>query len=208
MSDKDQILARHANLPQTHTTGWSRGSAVLQRPAVEPVVLPPQADLPKVIEASERTHELSVDEANGNATSQPVDPIAALQQAEYQLDLARVHARECRSTVAEARANFARCLAGWNATQPIQTVEGLKKEWIRSNQEDRRLRAEARQLQRPATVSETARAMSGGNMRRSPAAYRRGAFTRAEARTIEVNKMAAARMNGNIAPRTKLPSER
>jgi hypothetical protein len=139
----------------------------------------------------------------------PFDPVTALRNAAHNLDVARWRARECRDSVAASRQAFNLALSAWSATQPIQNVEDLKKEWIRSNQEDRRLRAEARQLQRPATITETAKAMSGGNRRPGGgASYKRGAFTRAEAARIEMNRMAAARMNGNIAPRVKLPSER
>jgi hypothetical protein len=180
MSTKDQLL--NSQLPTLETTVALDGGAVSEAVSAA-------APLTRVVF--------------------PFDPVTALRNAAHNLDVARFTARQCRDAVALSRQAFNLALAAWNASGPEpQTVEGLKKEWIRSNQENRRLRAEARQLQRPATVSETARAMAGGNMRRSPAAYRRGAFTRAEARTIEVNRMAAARMAGNIAPRIKLLSDR
>jgi hypothetical protein len=181
MSTKDQVLNRHSQLPTLETTVALDGDAVS-------VTVSAPAPLTRV--------------------AAQIDPLVALRNAVHNLDAARWSARECRTAVAASRENFNAALNAWNQTQPLQTVEDLKKEWIASNQAERVKRAEARQLQRPATVSETARAMAGGNMRRSPAAYRRGAFTRAEARTIEANKAAAARMNGSAAPRTKLPSER
>jgi hypothetical protein len=159
------------------------------------VIVPPQADAPKVIEA------------NGHATSQPVDPIAALQQAEHQLDLARVHARECRSTVAEARTAFSKALAGWNTTQPIQTQAELMKEHIASNQAERAKRYAAGQGVHYAGVGRTAMALAGGNMRNGGgAAYRRGAFTRAQAMEINAAKLKTA--NAAFKPRAKLPSDR
>ena len=141
---------------------------------------------------------------------QQVDPLTALQNAVHDLDLARHRARECKATTATLRDTFAKALAAWNVSVPApMTQAALMQDYIDSNQRERQRKAEARQLQRPATVSETARAMSGGNRRPGGgASYKRGAFSRAEARTIEMNRMAAARMNGNIAPRAKLPSER
>jgi hypothetical protein len=152
---------------------------------------------------STRTHELPVE------PDFVIDPLTALQDAVHNLDLCRWRARQCRDAVAASRQNFNIALSAWNQTQPIQTVEDLKKEVIRSNQAERVRRAEAGRLHRPMTITETARAMSGGNRRPGGgASYKRGAVSRAEARTIEVNRMAAARMNGNVAPRIKLPSER
>jgi hypothetical protein len=139
----------------------------------------------------------------------PVDPLTALSNAVHNLDLARWRARECRTAVSASREAFNLALNAWNRTMPIQTVEDLKKEWIRSNQEERARKASQGQLPYHPNVTQTARAMSGGNRRPGGgASYKRGAVSRAEARTIEVNKMAAARMGGSNAPRAKLPSDR
>jgi plasmid stabilization system protein ParE len=152
--------------------------------------------------------QIAPDMADYELKDTPVDPLTALQNAVNNLDVARYEARQCRQAVSASRENFNLALTAWNATMPIQTQEALRAEWMAANQEQRRLRAEAQQLQRPATVGETAKAMSGGNMRRSPAAYRRGAYTRAEAKAANNLRAAAARMNGGNAPRAKLPSER
>ena len=135
-------------------------------------------------------------------------PHDALRNAAQNLDLARWKSRQCRDAVSSSRQAFNLALHAWNLTQPIQSVEDLKKEWIRSNQKERERRAEARQLQRPMTVGETARAMSGGNRRPGGgAAYRRGAFTRAEAARIEMNRAAANRLRA-ASVAAKLPSQR
>lgn len=169
-------------------------------------------------EASDRTHELPiepVDEANGHATPQATnDPLAPphiiLREAEAALDRARFEARTCRAATTEARANFARCLGAWNASGPApQTQAELMKEHIASNQAERAKRYAAGQGVFYPGVGRTAKALAGGNAKNGGgAAYRRGAYTRAEAMRIEMNRAAAARMNGGNAPRAKLPSER
>jgi hypothetical protein len=135
-------------------------------------------------------------------------PHIVLSDAADALDRARYEARQCRQAVSASRENFNLALTAWNLTQPIQTQEALRAEWMRSNQEERKRKAEFGQMQRPATVGETAKAMSGGNMRRSPAAYRRGAYTRAEAKAANNLRAATARLNGGNAPRAKLPNQR
>jgi hypothetical protein len=87
------------------------------------------------------------------------------------------------------------------------------KEYIASNQAERARKAAAGQGVHYAGVTRTARAMAGGNAKNGGgAAYRRGAFTRAQAMEIEAGKLrataAAARIAGSNAPRPKLPSER
>jgi hypothetical protein len=138
------------------------------------------------------------------ATDPLAPPHIVLREAEHQLDLARVHARECRSAVAEARTNFARCLGVWNASGPApQTQAELMKEHIASNQHERERKAAAGQGVHYAGISRTARALAGGNAKNGGgAAYRRGAFTRAQAMEIEAGKLRAA----NAA--FKLPSQR
>jgi hypothetical protein len=123
-------------------------------------------------------------------------PHEALREVAAALDRARFEARQCRSAVAEARANFARCLGAWNASGPApQTQAELMKEHIASNQRERERRAAAGQMRRPATVSETARAYAGGghNVRRGHGrAYAHGAHSRAEAMEINAAKLRAA----------------
>jgi hypothetical protein len=141
------------------------------------------------------------------------DPLApphiVLRECAHQLDLARVHARECRSAVAEARANFARALGAWNASGPApMTQAALMLQHIASNQRERERKAAAGQLRRPATVSETAKAYAGGghNVRRGHGrAYAHGAHSKAEA--LELNARRIAATNAAHA-RVKLPSER
>jgi hypothetical protein len=145
----------------------------------------------------------SVVNGTSQPETQPVDPIAALQQAEHQLDLARVHARGCRSIVAEARTAFSKALAGWNTTQPIQTQEQLMKQYIASNQAERAKRYAAGQGIHYMGVGRTAKALAGGNAKNGGgAAFRRGAFTRAQA--MEIN---AAKLRANTVA-AKLPSRR
>ena len=146
-----------------------------------------------------------------------VAPDDALRNAAHDLDVARWEARQCRAATLAARENFNIALRGWNATMPVQTQLQAKMDYIRTNQEERARKAAQGSLRRPMTVTETAKAMSGGNRRAGGgAAYKRnGTFTRAEAAKIEMNRAAAnrvaaaaARMAGSNAPRTKLPSER
>jgi hypothetical protein len=199
---KAELLARH---------GVVNGSS-LHPQQVQPVVHDAEHGLHGVAHVAE-----PVDEANGHATSQATaDPLApphiVLREAEHQLDLARAEARRCRAATTEARANFARCLGAWNATQPIQTQEQLMKQHIASNQAERAKRYAAGQGVFYPGVGRTAKALAGGNAKNGGgAAYRRGAYTRAQAMEIEAGKLraaAATRMNGSNASRAKLPSER
>jgi hypothetical protein len=149
---------------------------------------------------------------------QPVrgaDPIEALRQAALALDLARATARQCRETVQTSRGVFSRALAAWNLTLPVQTALDAAREFCATSQASRAARAAAGRLQRPATISETAKAYSGGghNVQRGHGrAYARGAMSRASAMETESLRLrgaaTAARMAGSNAPRVKLPSEK
>jgi hypothetical protein len=165
--------------------------------------------------ASERTSDVPIEpsqpvEAAPAADDYLLPPHETLREIAHRLDLARVHSRECHSAVAEARTNFARALAGWNASGPApQTQAELMKEHIASNQAERAKRYAAGQGVHYPGVGRTAKALAGGNAKNGGgAAYRRGAYTRAEAMKIEMNRAAAERMNGGSASRIKLPSER
>jgi hypothetical protein len=199
MSTKAELLARHGvvngSLPLLNTAVMD-GEAMVTDHAVS--------------EAPRLAAQIAPDMADYELKPAPVDPVTAFRDAVDALDRARYQSRLCRQAVSAAREDFNMALAAWNHSGPApQTQESLRAEWMAGNQEQRRLKAEAGRMQRPATVSETAAAMRGGNRRPGGgASYKRGAVTRAEARTIEVNKMAAARMHGNIARAKKLPSQR
>ena len=161
------------------------------------------------VQAREEAKPLEVQGESPVEIDHALDPLApphiVLREAEHQLDLARVHARECRSAVAEARTAFSKALAGWNTTQPIQTQEQLMKQHIASNQAERAKRYAAGQLRRPTTVGQMAKALAGGGhrvQRGGGTSYRRGAHSKAEAMEINAAKLRTA----NAA--SKLPSQR
>lgn len=162
---------------------------------IDELPLPPVA----VMDGSEAAGTVEV---SAPSAAPRLAPNIVLADAVDALDRARFEARQCRSAVLEARSAFSKALAGWNATQPIQTVEDLKKEWIASNQRERERKVEAGRGIHYAGVTATARALSGGNMRRSPAAYKRGAYSRAEAKAANALRAAAA------TAAAKLPSRR
>lgn len=189
---------------------WQRPLPPINRPGDTVAALPePQEELPSPPAAMGDGVGVSNGVSAPSLEARPAAQIAphdALRNAAHNLDVARWRARECRSAVSASRENFNLALSVWNRTLPLQTVEDLKKEWIASNQEERRRKAEAGQMRRPMTVTETAKAMSGGNRRAGGgAAYKRpGTFTRAEAAKITMNRAAANRLRAAA----KLPSER
>jgi hypothetical protein len=145
--------------------------------------------------------------SEAQATTDPlVPPHIVLRNAAHNLDVALYEARQRRAAVSAARENFNIALRDWNLTMPIQTVDGAKRDVIRTNQIERENRAAQGLLRRPMTVTETARAMSGGNRRAGGgAAYKRsGTFTRAEAAKVTMNRSAANRLRAAA----KLPSQR
>jgi hypothetical protein len=186
MSSKAEILAR-------------RNGAM-----IEELPLPPVA----VMDGGEAAG------TNGVSATPPeprLAPHIVLADAVNALDIARYEARQCRPAVLASREAFNLALNAWNATLPIQTVEGLKKEWIRSNQAERERKAAVGQLRGPTTVGQMAKALAGGGhraQRGGGTAYRRGAHSKAEAMELNAAKLRESRMNGSAAPRTKLPSER
>jgi hypothetical protein len=127
-----------------------------------------------------------------------VGPLVALKAAVHDLDLARVEARRCRAATLEARVALAKALENWNRTMPVMTQEQQARAFCATSQADRARRAAAGLLPYRPTVTATARAMAGGNAKRGGGtAYRRGpggvqAFTKAEALTLEANRLRIA----------------
>jgi hypothetical protein len=140
----------------------------------------------------------TVVEPEPTAPEPVINPYDALKAAEHTLDLARAEARERRAATGAARAAFAKALADWSRGEPIQTQEQQARAFIATSNADRAARAAAGRLPYRPNVTATARAMSGGNQRRGGgSAYRRGpggttAFTKAEAMTMEANRLRAA----------------
>lgn len=138
-----------------------------------------------------------------------VPPHEALRNAELALDAARHELRVAIDTRATARANVATALANYNRATPTITAEQNTRDWIAANNAARAERAARRFVP---TVTETAKAMSGGGYgddirtrRGGGAAYRRGpggvpAYTKAQALTANALRIREAR--------AKLPSER
>ena len=187
------------------------GEAAVMAVSAAVVELPPES-APAAMDGGAAVP--SVESAPAPEETRPaahIPPHIALQNAVNNLDAARWRSKECRRAVAAAREAFSSALAEWNKTLPIQTVLEAKMDVIRTNQMERERKAAHGLLHRPMTISETAKAMSGGNRRAGGgAAYKRnGTFTRAEAAKINMNRAAAQRMAGSAAPRVgKLPSER
>jgi len=197
---------------------WRRPLPPIKRPgetavttAVEPqdvavVELPPETAA--MGDGARASDEVSAPPLEVRPAAQ-IAPHDAVRNAAHNLDVARWRARQCRDAVAASREAFSSALADWNRTMPVQTQQQAHQDYVDTNQRERAARAAQGLLRRPMTISETAKAMSGGNMRPGGGrSFNRGAFTRAEAKKIEMNRAAAQRMNGSLAPRTKLPSER
>jgi hypothetical protein len=164
---KEEVQARH---------GIINGSS---RSHIEPVVL------------VETTRAVS-------DTARPqvqVNPLVALKAAERALDLARVEARQCRSATLAARTAFSKALEGWNRSQPVMTQDQQARAYIATNLAERAKRAAAGQGVHYAGITRTARALGGGGLgiqQGGGRSYRRGAYSKAEALTIEANKLRAA----------------
>jgi hypothetical protein len=136
----------------------------------------------------------------------PVSPQEALRQAEAAVDVARHELRQARDTVTQSRTGFAKALANYNRAAPVMTAEENTRQWIAGNQAEK-ARLAGRQTYIP-TVTETARAMGGGNHRHGGGkAYRRGvpgnikAYTQAEAMTLEANRLRLAAAAAAAKPR-------
>jgi hypothetical protein len=170
------------------------------------------------------TATMPVDEAaddKGDFRPQPVAVLLeALQQAVTALDVARQEVRQARDAVATARQNVAKRLAEYNAATPTITAEQNTRDWIAANNAERARRAAANGGKFQPTLTQTAKAMSGGGYgndirtrRGGGAAYRRGpggvqAFTKAQAMDITAQRIRAVRAAEAGPPRPKLPSER
>ncbi len=197
MATKAEVQARHGVVngsPPTTTVAVMDGEAMATG---ENSASPPEA--PRL------AAQIAPDMADYELKPAPVDPLTALRNSVDALDRARFAARQARSDVLASREAFNLALGAWNLTQPIQTVEDLKKEWIRSNQAERERKAAAGQLRRPTTVGQMAKALAGGghNIKRGGgASYRRGAVGKAEAMEINANRLRAATLAA------KLPSSR
>ena len=105
-----------------------------------------------------------------------IDALVVLKASEQALDLARVHARECRATVLACRGTFSKALADWNRTMPVQSQQDALRQYVNQSQADRTARAAAGQGVYYPGITRTAKAMSGGNAKQGGGAgYRRGA---------------------------------
>jgi hypothetical protein len=153
------------------------------------------------------------------ATDGPPPP--SIRDCEKALELARAELRQCRDAVGGARERVARTLSAYNASTPTMTRDENIRQWIASNEEDRKRKAALRYGL--ATVTQTARAMAGGQgpgpslntqgqivgggaRAGGGSAYRRGpggqrAYTKREAAILNAQRIAAARAG-------KLPSDR
>jgi hypothetical protein len=137
----------------------------------------------------------------------PLPPHEVLRRADAALDVARFEHRQAKQVVADARQRVQRALAKYNAVAPALTPEENVRQWIASNQARKARLARAGQIPYRPSVTETAKAMSGGGhgndirtRRGGGAAYRRGpngtqAFTKTQAQTITAERIREARAN-------------
>jgi len=169
---------------------------------------PPAAE--SVTDGPAETHPLSKSlenfeppRANGSAPThvapaseapQPENPYDQMRRAEHDLNVARQTLRDCRTALLKARQAFGIALQTWNNGAPVATHEQQARAFIAQSQADKAARAAANQggIWHPG-ITRTARALAGGNQRRGGgAAFRRGAFTKAEALKIESGRLRAA----------------
>ena len=141
--------------------------------------------------------------------SQPVrytiDDLAAADRAVNQ---ARADLRAAGLNVSTARAELARALTNWNAGAPVMTALQVAREFQAQSQAERQRRVEAGLYRAPPTVSQMAKAFSGGGhrvQRGGGRAYARGAFTKAQALEANAQRIRAERAAEAAA---KLPSEK
>lgn len=130
---------------------------------------------------------------------------ADLQAADAAVSQARADFRQCGLNVRAARAELARALAQWNAGAPAISWEENAAQYRASELAERRRRAELGMIRRPLTVSETAKAFSGGGhraMRGGGRAYTRGALSKAQATEVNALRLRAERAAA------KFPSDR
>lgn len=129
-------------------------------------------------------------------------PLPSLQEAEAAVGDARHEARLARLELTETRGAVAAALTAWNVAQPAMTPEENTRAWLASNQAEKARLAKERGAPWHPNVTQTARAMSGGNQRRGGgSAYRRGPEGQ---RAYSVTQ--AANINAELARVAKLPS--
>jgi hypothetical protein len=201
---KETTLKRHAAEPQTHTSGWSRGS-------VQAAPEKAEAELSNDIHGT-----MAPPKVNGRTGDLPIEPHLApheaLRLADHNLDAARFEHRQAKLVLTDARQRVQSALAAYNTANPPISPEQNVRDWIASNQARKARLAQAGQVPYRPSVTETAKAMSGGGhgndirtRRGGGAAYRRGpggvqAFTKTQAMTANAERIREAR--------AKLPAER
>lgn len=175
---------------------------------------------PKPLEKTTMPHANGSEPPHDDAAEATPRPIISVRDAEAALNQARHELRLARDMLTTARETVAKRLTDYNRATPAITPEQNVRDWIASNNAARAERMAARGHYTP-SVTETARAMGGGGYgndirtrRGGGAAYRRGpngtqAFTKAQAQTINANRMRAARAEeaARMAG-VKVPSER
>jgi hypothetical protein len=122
------------------------------------------------------------------------NPYDRMRAAEHDLNVARQELRNCRTALMSARLAFGIALQTWNNGAPVATHEQAAREFIATSNAARAARAAANPdgVWHPG-ITRTARALAGGNQRRGGgAAFRRGAYTKAEALKIESERLRAA----------------
>lgn len=135
----------------------------------------------------------------------PADPLDILKLAANDLDVARVHARDCRAAVFASRAAFGKALEAWNHSGPITTQLDQARAYVATSQAERARRAAQGALPYVPGITRTAKAMSGGNARRGGGpAYRRGpdgtkAYSIGQA--AELNALTAAARRKPVGPK-------
>jgi hypothetical protein len=214
--DKTEIVARHS-------TGWSHGKAATPtgRSASEGVGGSPAGGMGELSPTPTPTDPhptptaapIVCDEsADHREEAEPmVPPHEALRLADAALDASRFEHRQAKQVLDGARQQVGLALAAYNAAAPHISPEQNVRDWISSNQARKAALAETGRIPFRPSVTETAKAMSGGGhgddirtRRGGGAAYRRGpegvqAFTKTQAMTITAQRLREA---------AKLPSER
>ena len=162
-------------------------------------------------------------EANYSPPPPVLPPEEAMRAAVMELDAARYDHGGAKRELQLSRQRLGTALAAYNAAAPKMTPEANVRQWIASNQARRAAIAEAGRVPYQPSVTETAKALGGGGhgndkraLRGGGPAYRRGpggvqAFSKVgatQANAARARDAYAARMNGGLAPRTKLPSDR
>jgi hypothetical protein len=134
-----------------------------------------------------------VDVADVSHVVRPENPYEAMRAAEQALNDARQELRDRRNAVQASRVAFGKALEDWNRGAPVATHEQAARQFIAASNADRVARAAAGQGIWHPGITRTAKALAGGNQKAGGgAAYRRGAYTKAQALTAESNRLRAA----------------